>query len=209
MEGWTIHLADSLLQSDLEATKAAMILIREQLQRVTEVIPQQALKQLQAIPIWISPPYKGFSEKAEYHPSRKWLEENGREPKMARAVEVTNVKKFFFENRRMPYLLLHELAHGYHDRYLQGGYGNAEIRKLFENATASGTYDKVDRFNGEKIVKDKAYALSNPMEYFAESTEAYFGKNDFFPFNRKELKEADPEMHDLIEKLWNVPITNK
>jgi dipeptidyl-peptidase-4 len=47
------------------------------------------------------------------------------------------------------------------------------------------------------------------MEYFAESTEAYFGKNDFFPFNQKELKENDPHMHDLIQKLWNVPSTKK
>jgi dipeptidyl-peptidase-4 len=109
----------------------------------------------------------------------------------------------------MPYVLLHELAHGYHDRILSQGYGNAEVKAAFEKARDSGVYNEVDRFTGEKIVKDKAYALSNPMEYFAESTEAYFGKNDFFPFNRKELKENDPHMHDLIQKLWNVPSTKK
>ena len=109
---------------------------------------------------------------------------------------------FPFENRRMPYLLLHELAHGYHHRVIKDGYANAEIRTAYERARDSGSYDDVPRFNGNETVRDKAYGMSNPMEYFAESTEAYFGKNDFFPFNREELVKHDPGMHDLIRKLW-------
>jgi dipeptidyl-peptidase-4 len=40
------------------------------------------------------------------------------------------------------------------------------------------------------------------MEYFAESTEAYFGRNDFFPFDRRELTRHDPEVEALLGKLW-------
>jgi dipeptidyl-peptidase-4 len=29
------------------------------------------------------------------------------------------------------------------------------------------------------------------MEYFAETTEAYFSRNDFFPFTRAELLEHE------------------
>ena len=47
-----------------------------------------------------------------------------------------------------------------------------------------------------------AYALNNPQEYFAESTEAYFGVNDFYPFVRAELKEHDPDMSSLMQTLW-------
>jgi hypothetical protein len=75
---------------------------------------------------------------------------------------------------------------------------------LFEAARDSGGYDKVKRFTGRKIVEDEAYAMSNEKEYFAESTEAYFGKNDFFPFDRAELKSHDSAMHDLLEELWGV-----
>lgn len=205
VRGWTIHLHDDLWAHSGDATRRMLEILDGQLQRVINVVPKSALPQLRDIPIWINPPYTGKRGTAEYHPGKGWLVENGRNPKMAKAIEITNVNRFPFENRRMPYVLLHELAHGYHDRILPQGYGNTEVKAAFEKARNSGIYDKVDRFNGEKIVKDKAYALSNPMEYFAESTEAYFGKNDFFPFNRKELKEADPEMHDLIEKLWNAP----
>ena len=55
---------------------------------------------------------------------------------------------------------------------------------------------------GERIVHDKAYALSSPQEYFAETTEAFFGKNDFEPFDRAELKRMDPAMDALLAKLW-------
>ena len=51
---------------------------------------------------------------------------------------------------------------------------------------------------------DRAYALANPQEYFAECTEAFFGHNDFFPYTRAVLKQHDPEMFGLLEKLWNL-----
>ena len=44
--------------------------------------------------------------------------------------------------------------------------------------------------------------MSNISEYFAESTEAYFGVNDFYPFVRAELKEHDPAMFSLLEMVW-------
>ena len=49
------------------------------------------------------------------------------------------------------------------------------------------------------------YALTNHKEFFAEMTEAYFGVNDFFPFNRAELKEAEPEIHALLSAVWESP----
>ena len=46
--------------------------------------------------------------------------------------------------------------------------------------------------------------MTNPMEYFAEATEAFFSRNDFFPFDRAELKQHDPELVQLLTKLWGV-----
>lgn len=102
----------------------------------------------------------------------------------------------------MPYLLLHELSHAYHDRIL--GFDQKEITTAFKKAAASGSYDNVKRFTGNKIITDKAYAMSNHKEYFAELTEAYFGKNDFFPFTNAELKVHDPAGFAAIEKAWGV-----
>ena len=201
--GWTVHLHDQLWRDEPRATRRALEILAGQLNRVVDVVPGEPLRELRKIPIWINPPYEGVRGTAEYHPERGWLEENGREPDMVRSVEITNTKILPFENRRMPYLLLHELAHGYHDRALEDGYENEEVRKAFERARDSGSYDEVARFDGNRMVTDRAYALSNPMEYFAESTEAFFGKNDFFPFTPEELKSHDPDMFQLLLEIWH------
>ena len=39
---------------------------------------------------------------------------------------------------------------------------------------------------------------------FAESTEAFFGTNDFYPFTRAELKEHDPEMFKVLCEVWGI-----
>ena len=46
------------------------------------------------------------------------------------------------------------------------------------------------------------YGLTDPMEYFAEGTEAFLYRNDFYPFVRAELKEHDPALHDLLVGIW-------
>ena len=44
--------------------------------------------------------------------------------------------------------------------------------------------------------------MTNEKEYFAESTEAFFSRNDFYPFNRTELEQHDPAMARLLRRLW-------
>ena len=56
-----------------------------------------------------------------------------------------------------------------------------------------------------KVHWDRAYAMTNPMEYFAEGTEAFFSRNDFFPFNRDELRQHDPGLDALLSRLWGRP----
>jgi ribosomal protein L21E len=200
LQGWTLSLSNRLWKEKPKRTRRMLELMTGQLARVAAAVPVEPLKHLRSVKIWINPEYEGVRPTAEYHGNVGWLKNNKRDPEMAKCVEITNVERFEFENTRMPYVMLHELSHAYHDQVL--GFRNVEIRKQFETAKASGVYDNVDRFTGRKIVKDKAYALSNEKEYFAESTEAYFGKNDFFPFDRKELKANDLGMHNLVAKLW-------
>ena len=202
VNGWTIHLNDRLWSESPAATRRMLGLLSGQLDRVIETLPAKALKHLRAVPIWINPPYEGKRPTAEYHPDAAWLRKAGRNPAMAKGIELTNVAIFSFENKRMPFLLLHELAHSYHDQVL--GFDQPQIIAAFKRARDSGAYDKVKRFNGKKIVTDKAYAMNNHKEYFAECTEAFFGKNDFYPFDRKELKAHDPRICEILRKVWGV-----
>ncbi|MFZ5829926.1 MAG: hypothetical protein ACOY3P_07550 [Planctomycetota bacterium] len=96
-------------------------------------------------------------------------------------------------------MVLHELAHALHHRFLPEGHGNSDIKEAYAKALASKRYDNVLKHNGRR---SRAYAINNPMEYFAELSESWFGTNDFYPFVRAELVEHDPDGAALMEKLW-------
>ena len=205
IEGWSVLVNERLLAEDKASTEKALGLLRVQLQEIVRVVPAPAVAKLREVTLWFSPEYPGVKPRAEYHPGAGWLRDNGRDPVMVKGVEFTDVRNFEAETKRMPNFTLHELAHGYHDRVLPRGFDNAEIKTAYDRAKASKSYDKVERWfgNGRPNTKEKAYAMTNPMEYFAETTEAFFSRNDFFPFTHDELKQHDREMFQLLEKLWN------
>lgn len=201
MEGWTVHVNRDLMITQTAATQRALDLLSGQLQQIVRCVPRAALAELQKVRLWISPEYPGTPPRAEYHPDAGWLRRHGRDPAMAKAVEFTNVRIFEQESKRMPVLALHELAHAYHDRVL--GYQHAGIRAVYAKAKAGGGYEQVPRRDAlGRVFTDRAYAMTNPQEYFAETTEAFFGTNDFFPFTRSELQQHDPEMFRLLEEIW-------
>jgi putative heme-binding domain-containing protein len=206
LHGWTLHINRVLLAADAHPTAKALELLDKQLVDITQALPKEAVAKLQNVPLYFNPEYPGVRPTAEYHPGAGWLRNNGRDPAMAKCVEFTNVRIYQLEVNRMPWFVLHELAHAYHDRELPKGFGHTDIAAAYTRAKESGKYDKVERHfgNGRSNTFEKAYALTTPMEYFAEASEAYFGRNDFFPFTRDELKQHDPEMFELLGKLWQV-----
>lgn len=206
IEGWTVLVSEALAEKETTATGMALELLSVQLQEIVRVVPDTAVVELRKVPLWFSPEYPKVQPRAEYHPGADWLRENKRDPAMAKAVEFTNVRIFERETKRMPNFALHELAHAYHDRVLPGGFGNEEIQAVFENAKTNGLYDRVEqRFGDGRSANVRAYAITSPMEYFAECSEAFFSTNDFFPFTREQLAEHDPEMFALLKKLWGEP----
>jgi len=206
VSGWQLHIHQALLTTEREpATAKAIELLKVQLDEIVRVVPAAAVAELQKVPLYFSPKYPKTGARAEYHPGAAWLRDNGRDPGMAKGVEFTNIPEFERETRRMPNFALHELAHAFHDRVLPDGFGNADIQAAYEQAKASGAYERVERqdADGRKRM-DRHYALSDPQEYFAESTEAYFSRNDYFPYNRDELQKQDPRMAALLADLWGV-----
>lgn len=204
IEGWNIHIRRELIETESILTAHALELLRKQLEEVVRVVPAPALKELRLVPLYFSPEYPGRQPTAEYHPDVGWLKANGRDAAMAKAVEFTNVRQFEAEVDRMPNFVLHELAHAYHHRVLPGGFGHPELKAAYERAKANGKYDRVERRSGSgrRTTFERAYAMTDAMEFFAETTEAFFGRNDFHPFTRAELKAHDLEMFALLGKLW-------
>jgi hypothetical protein len=201
LSGWTLHISPKL---DAAAWSKALPLLQAQLDEIIRVVPAKAVAELQKVPLWINPEYPKVPPRAEYHPGAGWLKDNGRDPAMAKGVEFTNVRIFEAETRRMPNFALHELAHAFHDRVL--GFENDPIEAAYQKAKAAGLYDRVQRQDSEGRKRlDRAYAMTNAKEYFAECSEAFFTRNDFFPFTKDELQKHDPEMFELLSKLWGTP----
>jgi Glucose-regulated metallo-peptidase M90 len=207
IEGWTVHVSEQLLEEDKAATERALELLTKQLQEINEVVPAVAVEELRKVPLWFSPEYPGVEPKAEYHPGAGWLRDNNRDPAMEKAVEFTNIRIFERETRRMPNFALHELSHAYHDRVLANGFENRKIMDVYESARADGLYEEIEqRFGDGRSAKVRAYAMTNPQEYFAECSEAFFSTNDFYPFRRDQLAEYDPRMFELLKELWGTTV---
>jgi len=205
VEGWTLSIDPRLLTPETKAaTERAVDLLQAQLMETVRVVPEAAVKELRGVKLYFSPQYPGIGPAAEYHPGAQWLKDHGRDPGMAKGVEFTNVSIFPAEIRRMPNFALHELAHAYQDQVLGS---NRDLAAAYERAKAGGTYDAVERQDAQgRKSRGRHYGLSNVQEYFAESSEAFFVRNDFYPYTRDELVQHDPETAQLLARLWGAPL---
>ena len=199
IEGWRVHVEPDLINGEhQELGKQALMMLANHLQRIKIVLPDTAVAKLQTIEFWIETRHPK-SRSMCYHPSRRWLEDNDHDPRLARKVHVTRAAELLSREQMLkhPAVILHELAHAYHDQFL--GFDDARIIEAFAQAKEGKTYKQVLDHRGQQV---RHYGLSNHKEYFAESTEAFFYRNDFYPFVRAELKKHDPVMHDLLAELW-------
>lgn len=200
IEGWRVLVHRDLLAADrAELRERTLKLLSDHLFRITTQVPEAAVVQLRTIPIWMEVAHPKHPCMC-YHSDAGWLRENDMNPAKAGGVELANCENFLTWTKAQPWMVLHELAHGYHHQFLPEGYENPEVLAAYHSAKQARRYDSILHNNGRK---EKAYAMNNQQEYFAEQTEAFFGTNDFFPFVNAELREHDPLMHELLQKLWN------
>ncbi len=197
IRGWRVLVHRSLLEEHRELSDRVLELLDIQLYAIVRTVPERAVDKLREVPIWVEHSSTRVTC-ACYHPSRGWLKAHGMNPDKAGAVEIGNAETFLAWTLSQPSMVLHELAHAYHHRFL-GGYDNPEIKAAWHQAVESGKYLRVLHWGGSRR---RAYAIENPQEYFAELSEAWFGVNDFYPFVRAEVIQHDPEGAKLLRKLW-------
>ena len=199
VRGWSIHVHKEYASGDKTVLENAMKNVDIQLGHVETLIPEKAVAKLRKIPIWISP----GRHKAEYHWSRQWVVSHDRPAEMTHSVQITNISILRRTRPTGPWVLMHELAHGYHDREVSRE-DNKAIAEAYKSALAKGLYQKVLHTNRGRGKYVKAYAATRMQEYFAENTEACFGVNDFYPFVKAELQDYDPAICEIIERVYHV-----
>jgi hypothetical protein len=199
IEGWTVLVNKTFLAKQKELATETLTLLRKQFRQIVRCVPPAAVKKLRTIHFWVEE-NEPHHPCMTYHPNPEWLRQNGMNPEKARCVELSNARNFLEWVCEQPWMVLHELSHGYHHQFLRRGFQNPEIKNAFGSAMQAKRYESVLRTDGRK---EKAYAATDPMEYFAEASEAFFGKNDFYPFDRSDLERHDPKMCAVVDKLWH------
>jgi len=202
IEGWTTYINRDVRKEHPEQLARTLEHLKWELHQIKLAVPAEAVTNMQVnTPIWAE-----WSERVNlsYHPSRRWLLARGYKiPRDPQSMMSMSVRSHVGDSYRHPFVIFHEMAHGY-DFYFVGkgrSYGNNECQANYERMMDTKTYEKVRIWSGRI---GSHYARTNRMEYFAESSEAYFAVNDIYPFVRAELREHDPKMARLIERYWGV-----
>ena len=199
IEGWPVNVEPALIDGEhAEEGAKALKMLGNHLQRISILVPEKQLAALKKVEFWVEYAHPELRGK-HYHPGKKWLVDHGYDPRLAKKVHITHAEELFSRDQLLkhPAVILHELAHGYHDQVL--GFDDEEIVAAYDKAMDDGLYDRVMLYNGNLV---KAYAATNHKEYFSECTEAYLYRNDFYPFVNGELKGHDKPGFAQMERVW-------
>lgn len=200
VEGWTVHVDPDLLEGGKheEEGEKALTMLANHLQRISILLPENVLGDMKKMEIWLEHEHPELSA-MQYHPGADWLKGRGYDPRLAKKVHITRASALFSRGQMLkhPAVVLHELAHAYHDQIL--GFDHPDIIASYEAAMKKGLLDKVKLYNGRE---GRHYGATNHKEYFAEATESYLYRNDFFPFVAAELRDFDPQGFQLMKEIW-------
>lgn len=199
IEGWTVHVEPAMLEGEhAEQGDRALKMLANHLQRLTILLSEERLAEMRKLEIWIEYHHPTLGS-MQYHPSAGWLKSHGHDPRLAKKVHIPRAGSLLSRGQMVkhPAVILHELAHAYHDQVLS--FDRPDVIDAYKKAMERGDYEDVLLYTGRHV---RHYAATDHKEYFAEGTEAYFYRNDFYPFVRAELKEHDPALHDLLREIW-------
>lgn len=210
IDGHPVWISNEFSDKNPRLLKRVLNTLEEDLLQLDRDMAAPAREAIRSTAIWLeleTKPAGMISGKgAVYHPSKSWLIKHGKEPAMTNGIQICSAKNYLkWRNGKVGMTVLHELAHAYYHVIRRD---RKQVKATYKLAKNSGVYNQVGYMNSEKKNSCnlfKAYAMNNEHEYFAELSEAYFGCNDYFPYNRQQLKEHDPTGYQMIHELWNLP----
>lgn len=124
----------------------------------------------------------------QYHPGRDWLTDMDFHPGKHKCVEWGNALSLSKRNADATVtVLLHELAHAYHDQFLT--FDHEEIWAAYHRCVNGTAYPERD------------WVKADHKEFFAGVTTRYFGRKD----ERDAVVQRDPVLAKELRKIWGTP----
>ena len=195
--GYKINISDKAEKNP--NTPKAIDVIKKQIALITEKNSKFKILATKT-QFWLTDNQWTKSTAVVTHVSKEWLIQENMDLRLYGNIEVLNVTNFAaWSIKYQPMMTVHELAHAY--QYFYVGWYHPLIAETYNKAMKKNLYQSVPYLkpDGKKM---RAYAATNEHEYFSELTETYFGPNEFYPFNKTQLAEYDPEGLKMLESVW-------
>gem|GEM_PF-584848 len=193
--GWKVYVHNSLLPGGQHAEDGAAAIKRltEGLLFFKKMMPERQLAKLLTVPIWLewnstNGPWGGTSA-YQYHPGIDWLIDMDFNPAKHKCVELGNAASLARRSiESTADVLLHELAHAYHDQVLT--FRDPDILAAYKRCVEGTAYPEHD------------WVKSDHKEFFAGVTQRYFGTEK----EREALVKRDPVLVEYLRKTWDKPL---
>ena len=199
VEGWSV-LVQQELYDHAELRPRVLACLTIKLWEVARRLPAPVVKRLQKVKIRMHLNREGCPG-GVYHPSPEWLRDHQLPPEWGRGIEFGNARNFLDWSMQQPAMVLHELAHAWEHQVIDAEQ-RREIQAVLDATIESKQLEQSLYVTGGR---NRAYALNNLQEFFAEMSEAWWWTNDIFPFVRGEILDDFPEVVRLMESCWQAP----
>lgn len=178
--GFKIYVYKETLESDPDKTEAAYDIVVWGLTYMRHRMYVATFDKLADAGVKIIINDLGDNGGANYHPDYLGWSEFRR-----KSITFAKLEGSIKHIHWYPGVLIHEIAHAFHDLFLPNGFDNEVIIEWYDKAVASGKYEAVNTtYSSFRSGREKkrAYALTNEREFFAEMSEALWLRNNYEPF---------------------------
>src|SRR4051794_31138119 len=151
LEGWTVRVDDRLLSGpDRDLGSRALRFLEARLADIKVVVAPGPRGKLQVVPIVLDLSHGGLRS-MQYHPSAGWLRAHGYSAELARCVHIPEAADLPTARNinEQPWVVLHELAHAYHDQVL--GFDDPRIVQAYRAFKESSRGDSVLLYDGRRV----------------------------------------------------------
>ncbi|MCY4095118.1 MAG: hypothetical protein OXG05_08335 [Gammaproteobacteria bacterium] len=213
--GFTVLVSGDAMYQRPEDTLKALWVLRSQIAIVNDGIGEffdyrddlETFEQIYQVVIWLDDSEAGLDGAgpcgiACFYGSVNFLEREGLNPDKAFSVGFTDIEWLIGSSWCCSYVLIHELAHGWHYHVIRDGFENDLMEDAYDRAVDSGLYDDV-RSTHERT--GRAYALIDAQVFFAVISAALWHHSHEYPYTLDELRAYDEDTFRAVYFGWTLP----